>query len=154
KFSVGLLAQAGDWDPRRSVPADLLVSRLAPPGGRDAPLAIWRGSAEPRLALFNLQLDRPLAGLPDVSTPDVLLLARRLRSLDLVVTPDTMLAHLAGALGVPTWTLLPADADWRWLQPDRTDSPWYPTMHLIRQSRPGDWQPVVDEVFSRLESLV
>ena len=46
------------------------------------------------------------------------------------------------------------DADWRWMQPARTDSPWYPTMRLFRQSRPGDWQPLVDEVFSRLESLV
>ena len=65
-----------------------------------------------------------------------------------------VLAHLAGGLGVPTWTLLPADADWRWMQPDRTDSPWYPTMRRFRQSRPGDWQPLVDEVFSRLVSLV
>ena len=135
KFSIGLVAEAGDWDSRRSVPADLFLDRAL---------------AEPRLSLFNLQVERPLPGLPDLSTRDVLLLASRMCSLDLVITPDTMLAHLAGALAVPTWTLLPAGADWRWMQADRADSPWYLTMRLIRQSRPGEWQPVVDQVWRRL----
>jgi ADP-heptose:LPS heptosyltransferase len=138
RLSVGVLAQAGDWDPRRSVPADMLTGL---------------GDAE-RVALFNLQLEPPLPGMADLSTPDVLLLASRLRSLDLVITPDTMLAHLAGALGVSTWTLLPADADWRWMGPERTDSPWYPTMRLFRQSRPGDWGPVMAEVRRHLAHLV
>jgi hypothetical protein len=61
-----------------------------------------------------------------------------------------MLAHLAGSLAVPVWTLLKADADWRWMQPDRTDSPWYPTMRLIRQTQPGDWQDVMDDVIRQL----
>ena len=138
RLSVGVLARAGDWDPRRSVPADMLTGL---------------GDAE-RVALFNLQLEPPLPGMADLSTPDVLLLASRLRSLDLVITPDTMLAHLAGALGVSTWTLLPADADWRWMGPERTDSPWYPTMRLFRQSRPGDWGPVMAEVRRHLAHLV
>jgi hypothetical protein len=138
RFSVGVLAQAGDWDARRSVPADMLT-RLAD---------------DPRLALFNLQLEPPLPGLADLSTPDVLVLATRLRSLDLVITPDTMLAHLAGALGIATWTLLPAEADWRWMGPERTDSPWYPSMRLFRQARPGDWRPVVTEVERHLAHLV
>ena len=56
-----------------------------------------------------------------------------------------MPAHLAGALGVPVWTLLRTHADWRWLR-DRTDSPWYPTMRLFRQTRPGDWSGVVRDV--------
>lgn len=56
-----------------------------------------------------------------------------------------MMAHLAGSLGAPTWTLLRAEADWRWME-GRSDSPWYPTMRLFRQKRPGDWGGVVDEL--------
>jgi hypothetical protein len=138
RFSVGVLAQAGDWDARRSVPADMLAAL----------------ADNPTLALFNLQLEPALPGMADLSTPDVLLLAERVRSLDLVITPDTMLAHLAGALGVATWTLLPADADWRWMGPERTDSPWYPSMRLFRQPRPGDWRAVVAEVERHLAHLV
>jgi hypothetical protein len=61
-----------------------------------------------------------------------------------------MPAHLAGALGVPVWTLLPYDADWRWLEA-RSDSPWYPTMRLFRQKTPGDWSSVIDDVRSALD---
>jgi tetratricopeptide (TPR) repeat protein len=67
-------------------------------------------------------------------------------SLDLVITSDTSIAHLAGALGVPVWVALPFVPDWRWLL-DRSDSPWYPTMRLFRQERRGDWQTV----FQRIE---
>jgi hypothetical protein len=137
RLCVGVVAATGDWDDRRNVPSELL-----------RPLA-----EHPRVAAFNLQLDPPLPGLVDLSTPDVLLLAKRVRALDLVITPDTMLAHLAGALAVPVWTLLPAEADWRWLQPDRTDSPWYPTMRLFRQPRPGDWRSVIDDVLECLWRL-
>jgi hypothetical protein len=56
-----------------------------------------------------------------------------------------MMAHLAGALGVPTWTLLQAEADWRWME-QRDDSPWYPTMRLFRQEHPGCWQGVMTKV--------
>ncbi len=68
-----------------------------------------------------------------------------MRNLDLVITLDSSLAHLAGALGAPTWVAVPVASDWRWLI-DREDSPWYPTMRLFRQKRWGDW----DEVFSRM----
>jgi tetratricopeptide (TPR) repeat protein len=66
-------------------------------------------------------------------------------ALDLVITTDTAVAHLAGALGVPVWVALSVGPDWRWLL-GREDSPWYPTMRLFRQSRPHDW----DEVFERV----
>ncbi|HEV3484249.1 MAG TPA: hypothetical protein VG106_02505, partial [Vicinamibacterales bacterium] len=85
---------------------------------------------------------------PDVDTP--LKTARVMRALDLVVTVDTMTAHLAGALGVPVWALLPANADWRWME-RRDDSPWYPTMRLFRQQRAGEWEPVIERVTSALQ---
>jgi hypothetical protein len=66
-------------------------------------------------------------------------------NLDLVVTCDTAIAHLAGALGVPVWVALPLVPDWRWLL-DRSDSPWYPTMRLFRQKRLGDWPGVFREI--------
>jgi hypothetical protein len=69
--------------------------------------------------------------------------------LDLVISADTAVAHLAGALGVPVWVLLPFAPDWRWLL-GREDSPWYPTMRLFRQAKPGDWDGVFDRVASAL----
>lgn len=72
---------------------------------------------------------------------------------DLVITVDTSVAHLAGALGKPVWTLLPKEADWRWMT-ERGDSPWYPTMHLFRQKTAGDWSSVFDEVRAQLETAL
>jgi ADP-heptose:LPS heptosyltransferase len=67
----------------------------------------------------------------------------------LIITVDTMVAHLAGALGRPVWTLLHSEPDWRWFQ-NRTDSPWYPTMQLFRQPTPDDWKTVIQEVRAAL----
>jgi ADP-heptose:LPS heptosyltransferase len=83
---------------------------------------------------------------------DVLAAARVMRALDLVITIDSMPAHLAGALGVPVWTLLPHAADWRWMD-GRDRSPWYPAMRLFRQPRPGDWDAVVARVAGELARL-
>ncbi|MEO0947196.1 MAG: tetratricopeptide repeat protein, partial [Cyanobacteria bacterium J06641_5] len=71
--------------------------------------------------------------------------AAAIAQLDLVISVDTSVAHLAGALGRPIWTLLSYYADWRWLH-DRTDSPWYPSMRLFWQSQPGDWAGVMQQV--------
>ncbi|QOV91688.1 glycosyltransferase family 9 protein [Humisphaera borealis] len=70
-------------------------------------------------------------------------------SLDLIVTSDSAIAHLAGAMGKPTWLLLPVSSEWRWLS-GRADSPWYPTMRLFRQQVLGDWTTVIDEVIRAL----
>jgi ADP-heptose:LPS heptosyltransferase len=75
-----------------------------------------------------------------------------MRVLDLVISIDCMPAHLAGALGLPTWTLLTTEADWRWME-DREDSPWYPTVRLFRQNRPGEWEPVIERVAVELARL-
>jgi hypothetical protein len=74
-------------------------------------------------------------------------------SLDLVVTSDTAIAHLAGALAVPVWVALPFVPEWRWLLA-REDSPWYPTMRLFRQSTPGDWPGVFARISATLPSLL
>jgi hypothetical protein len=134
KMCVGLAAASGSWNPQRSVPAELLCTLTDVDG----------------VEVFNLQLDRPLQGMRDLSTSDLLELARRIRAMDLVIAPDTMVVHLAGALAVPTWTLLPFDSDWRWLQPERSDTPWYPAMRLFRQPRPGDWESVVARLLQEL----
>ncbi len=76
--------------------------------------------------------------------------AALIANLDLVVTIDTSVAHLAGALARPVWTLLHYAPDWRWML-ERSDSPWYPTMRLFRQKQPGDWQGVLVEVKKALQ---
>lgn len=73
-----------------------------------------------------------------------------IRQLDLIISVDTSVAHLAGALGMQIWTLLPFAPDWRWMT-ERDDSPWYPTMRLFRQPAPGDWNSVFDKVKNELE---
>lgn len=73
-------------------------------------------------------------------------------NLDLVISVDTAVAHLAGALGKPVWTLLPFMPDWRWLL-NRQDSPWYPTMKLFRQFTSGDWKPVIAQMAKELAEL-
>ena len=73
--------------------------------------------------------------------------------LDLVISVDTSVAHLAGALGRPVWLMLPNAPDWRWLL-DREDSPWYPTARLFRQRKEGDWLGVAREVAAALAQMV
>ena len=77
--------------------------------------------------------------------------AALIQAMDLVISVDTSVAHLAGALGKPVWILLPYVPDWRWLL-DREDSPWYPTARLFRQPRLGDWECVLGEVAGALRS--
>lgn len=74
-------------------------------------------------------------------------------NMDLIITVDTAVAHLAGALGRPVWTLLPFVPDWRWML-DRNNTPWYPTMRLFRQPGHGDWGSVMKEVVSELKKIV
>ncbi|HET6307312.1 MAG TPA: glycosyltransferase family 9 protein, partial [Rhodopila sp.] len=75
--------------------------------------------------------------------------AALIENLDLVVTVDTSMGHLAGALGKPAWILIPKAADWRWML-DREDSPWYPSVRLFRQQVPGAW----DEPMRRLQAAL
>lgn len=78
--------------------------------------------------------------------------AALIENLDLVISVDTAVAHLVGSMGKPVWVLLPFAPDWRWML-NCSDSPWYPTMRLFRQDRPGDWPSVIDRVVTELTSL-
>lgn len=104
-------------------------------------------------------LDRPiLAATPVIERQgeelaDFADTAALIIALDLVITVDTAVAHLAGALGRRVWILLPKVADWRWMQ-ERDDSPWYPTARLFRQTERGDWSGVIERVEGELERFV
>jgi hypothetical protein len=97
-------------------------------------------------------LDR--AGIIDLTADltDFAQTAALVSCLDIVISVDTSVAHLAGALGRATWTLLPYSPDFRWLL-DRDDSPWYPTMRLFRQGQSRDWDELVDRVRAELAPL-
>ena len=91
---------------------------------------------------------------PDATGAEALMETAALVSeLDLVITSDTSVAHLAGALGAPVWVTLHSVPDWRWLL-DRSDNPWYPSMRLLRQSVPGDWAGLFERVAVELARLV
>ncbi len=128
---VGLIWNSSQWNPVRCVPFALLQNAL---DGLD-----WD--------LFSLQFGPERHFLPPTrpGEGDVLDTAVDMLHLDLIITVDTLGAHLAGALARPVWVLLPFEADWRWML-DRTDSPWYPTMRLFRQTRPDDWSGALDEL--------
>ncbi len=136
---IGVAWRAGEWDTRRSIPFNQLTPLF------DAVAADW----------YALQLDvRPDEQSPRLRMVDTRGLARMaevMRGLDLVITIDSMPAHLAGALAIPVWTILPYDVDWRWMA-HRSDTPWYRTMRLFRQLRAGEWRGVIDEVQRALTS--
>ena len=139
---------------------------------------VWQGNAghkADRWRSVRLEQFAPLAELPGVrlvslqkgsgseqleKTPGLALdlgpeltdmadTAAVIRCLDLVISVDTAVAHLAGALGVPVWVAVPKIPDWRWLL-EREDSPWYPTMRLFRQTQQGQW----DDVFGRIRGAL
>lgn len=115
-------------------------------------------------AFFSLQqiisprdepLFRSLPNIVDLSPllKDFLATAALVGKMDLIISVDTSMVHLAGALAKPVWNLTQFDADWRWLL-DRSDTPWYPTMRLFRQPQRSHWRPVIDRVAEELRLLV
>jgi tetratricopeptide (TPR) repeat protein len=137
--------------------------------GRSVPLAMFAPLASiPGVRLISLQKDAgagqpedPASGMPLESLGDsfdsgpqaFLDSAAVMMHLDLVISSDTALVHLAGALGRPTWVALQHVPDWRWLL-DRADSPWYPSLRLFRQPRRGDWDSVFAAIRQELAPLV
>jgi Flp pilus assembly protein TadD len=133
-------------DRNRSIPPELLAPLLRVQGVSWLSLQLGANAARPAdLARQGTLLD--LA--PELT--DLAETAAAIMHLDLVVAVDTAVAHLAGALGRPTWVMLPFVPDWRWLL-GREDSPWYPTMRLFRQRCAGDWDGVVARVAAALEA--
>jgi hypothetical protein len=133
--------------PARSIALDLFRGLTREPGAR------WIGlqygdreclEAQVKAAGVALEIDGAVDQRVDVD-----LFAAQVAAMDLVITIDNSTAHLAGALGVPVWLLLPLAADWRWLM-ERADSPWYPGMRIFRQSRAGDWPGVLRRVGEEL----
>jgi ADP-heptose:LPS heptosyltransferase len=118
----------------------------------------------PELRLYGLQKGEAarqaveLAGAVDIQNFDDGLVdfsdtAALIAHLDLVISVDTAVAHLAGSMGKPIWVMLPGVPDWRWML-DRNDSPWYPTMRLFRQPEKGNWDAVMMNIAKELELLI
>ena len=139
-FNVGLVWTSGAWNSARSIPLDLLEPLLHTPG-----CTFWNLQPEP--GPTHLPLCEDLT-----CRQTVVGLAQRIATLDLVITVDTLAAHLAGAIGVPAWVLLQHTPDWRWML-DRADSPWYPSLRLFRQLTPGDWPGVIAQIHLALCNL-
>ena len=136
---IGLVWRGGGWDARRSIPFEQLTSVITVPG-----LSCCSLQHEPTARERHGRLHQ-------LNTCGLLRMAACIRAMDLLISIDSMSAHLAGALGVPVWTLLSNDPDWRWME-DRLDSPWYPSMRLFRQPRAGSWEPVIDDVIAALQT--
>lgn len=134
---VGLVWRAGPWDRQRSIPIEML-----------APL-----KRVPNVHWYSLQYpcEPPPFPAGNAACRNIVLMAGHMRGLDLIISVDTMTAHLAGALGLPVWLVLPHAADWRWFD-HPTKSVWYPTMRLLRQPSPGAWPALVREVESSLSA--
>lgn len=141
---VGIVWAASAYNPTRS----MRLADLAPLFGTREVEFFSLQAGEERLELQ--QFPSPVENLFDGSLC-LLEAATKLKRLDLLIAVDTMMAHLAGALARPVWTLLPFHCDWRWMV-GRQDSPWYPSMRLFRQPAPGAWQAVIDEVAGALEA--
>jgi hypothetical protein len=137
---VGVFWRAGDWDTRRSIPF-AIVERLF-----ECSHVRWY------LLQDSVKEDEQHWNASPLDTAGLMRTARIMTALDLVISIDSMPAHLAGALAVPVWTLLPSEADWRWME-RRADSPWYPTMRLFRQPSPGRWDAVLEEVRAVLPQM-
>ena len=111
--------------------------------------SIQKGNpAEGELAARMAETNLPIVNLMS-DVKDWMDTAALVSNMDLVVSVDTSMVHLAGAIGRPVWMLSRLDGCWRWFL-RRTDSPWYPTLRIFRQTKPKDWQPVVDEITKNL----
>lgn len=145
-FKIGICWQGGPGNPARSFPLAALEDIASLPGLR---LISLQKEAEPALPSAAGMPIETLGEGYDAGPDGFLDAAAAMEAMDLVITCDTSLAHLAGALARPVWVALKFAADWRYLT-GREDSVWYPTMRLFRQDRPGDWQ----SVFTRMAAAL
>ena len=143
---VGLVWASSGYNPARSLSLEELAPLFAIAG-----ISFFSLQAGPERAELRPWSSR----IPSLHEEGACVLAdaTTLKNTDLLITVDTMMAHLAGAMARPVWALLPYECDWRWML-EREDSPWYPTMRLFRQPRPGDWGSVVQRLQQALQELV
>ncbi|MGD9743398.1 MAG: tetratricopeptide repeat protein [Dongiaceae bacterium] len=132
-------------DSNRSVPLAAMAPLLAAKSASF--VSLQKGPGEGQLGSAGVA-GRVLDPAPEIG--DFVDTAALIQALDLVISVDTSIAHLAGALARPVWTLIPYIPDFRWML-KRTDSPWYPTMRLFRQTAPGGWAPEIDALRQALE---
>ena len=142
---VGIVWAGGEWNQARSVPIEKLQPLLEQPG-----CEFWNlqgGTAWPEW--YRCSQRSSLQDAPRCRR-GILPLAETLAAMDLLITVDTLAAHLAGAMGEPAWVMLQHAADWRWMT-DRADSPWYPSLRLFRQNQQGEWGSVVRDLVIALD---
>lgn len=139
--NVGIVWSSGEWNLSRSFPLQLLMPILV---HRECQFWNLQGGLI-RNEWQSLPAWPNLHDTPVAADAGPVPLAALIAHLDLVITVDTLAAHLAGALGIPCFLLLKYAADWRWMV-DRDDSPWYPSLRLFRQPAPGDWQGAIAQV--------
>ncbi len=150
EFRIGLCWRGShDWraDPRRSVPPALLVPLAALPGVRLISLQVDADETARALPMLEHFAEADADGDAFIDT------AAMMANLDLVVSCDTSIAHLAGALARPTFLLLQAVPEWRWLI-GREDTPWYPTIRLFRQRDGNDWTETVERLVAAVKDLL
>ncbi len=144
------------WTGRPTHPNDrrrsLRLQRLAPLAATGIGGFVSLQKPFPAADAAAMALFPGLADLSDALT-DFEETAALIANLDMVITVDTAIGHLAGALAKPVWIMVPKASDWRWLL-DRSDSPWYPTARLFRQSAPGAWDSVINHVATALAALL
>jgi hypothetical protein len=143
---IGYVWAAGEWNPERSVPFEIFEPLLQTEFVEHWSLQGGPAAADAKGWIASGKMRDATAVCGD----GLVALAAAIANLDLVITVDTLAAHLAGALGKPAWVLLQHAADWRWLT-DRSDSPWYPEMRLFRQPAAGNWRDIVGEVMDAFE---
>ena len=153
-FKIGIVWQ-GNPDPEADRARSMPLSALAPlaevAGVRL--ISLQKGAGEEQISSLPPSMRVETLGADFDAGPDAFVdTAAAMTSLDLIVTCDTSIAHLAGALAAPVWVALKSDAEWRWLT-GRADSPWYPTMRLFRQSRRGVWGDVFDAMALEVAAL-
>jgi hypothetical protein len=141
---IGLAWWGSQHIAKRSLPIEILLPLLKLPG-----VEIHSLQKEVPPAHRDWLAKHPLVRDHSKELRDFADTAALISALDLVVSIDTSVAHLAGALAKPVWVMLQHRADWRWLL-DREDSPWYPTARLFRQKRRGGWEGVVGEIVAAL----
>lgn len=153
-FKIGLC-----WQSEAGIKNGTLI-----PGPRSLNLSLLAPlAALPNVTLYSLQksfgthqlneIPFKISYFPDFDTTHGAFTdtAAIMKNLDLIITVDTSIAHLAGALGIPVWVVLCKNSDFRWFK-NRSDSPWHPTMKLFRQTDQGNWTTVIDQLLKELKS--